>query len=77
MKDQQTLCQMVIQEAKEAGVDQHKAAQVFLDAYEEHKRKYGSFKHSDNYAERMQERYQYQYDKAMEYIKAERGEWTN
>ena len=55
-------------EARKHKVKQVDAHRVFFDAYQEHKKKHGSFKGVPHYNARMNERYRFMHQKAIEYI---------
>jgi len=63
---------------KEEGKDKSmktntRAFEIFMESYQEHKDKFGSFKHLEGaeYCARMSSRYQYMYNKALEYIRTQ------
>lgn len=58
----------VSNEAIKQGVSTVRVGQVFMDAYEEHKRQHGSFKHHPKYTTAMTGRYLFMKDRAMKYI---------
>lgn len=62
----------VIDKARENHIARSEVCRVFMDAYETHKAKHGSFKHVLNYHERMSERYHFMHDTAIKYIETHR-----
>jgi len=60
---------LVIEEAKARGVPQSAAMIEYRNAYHVHKAEHGSFKNVPNYQKRMNERYEFMYNRAIDYIK--------
>ena len=55
-------------QAKANRVSSLDAIRAFMDAYEDHKRQHGSFRHHPEYADAMNGRFRYMHDKAIKYI---------
>jgi len=65
----QELGSLVIAEAKARGVSCAKAMAEYRSGYHVHKAEHGSFKNIENYQERMNERYEFMYNRAIDYVK--------
>ena len=66
--------QELVSKAKEVGVNENVVVGAYYRAYELHKKAFGSFRNVDNYAKRMEERYNFMYNRGLVEIESLRME---